>query len=86
MRNQAAFQLTKADCQMKREWPLTHFGLKNQKWVIMISSRYSFSAGEIFADLTLADQQAVVGCVAHKEYFHFLAWHNIAEMPKTVAN
>lgn len=52
----------------------------------MISSRYYSSAGEIFVDLTLADRQAVVGCVPHKEYFHFLAWHNIAEMPKTMAN
>jgi len=87
MRNQLAFHIIiKLTTQMKRPWPLTHFGLKNQKWAIMFSSRYCSGIGEIFVDLTLTGRQAVVGCVPHKEYFHFLAWYSIAEIPKTMAN
>lgn len=68
---------------MRKEWPLTHFGLKNQKWVIMFSSNTAL-AWEKY--LLIGLQLTVVGCVQHEEYFHFLAWHSIAEIPKTMAN
>lgn len=76
----------KQSAQMKRPRSLTHFSLKNQKWAITFPSRYCSGAGEIFVGLPLAGRQAVVGCVPHKEYFHFLARCSIAEIPKTMAN
>lgn len=56
---------------MRRQWPLTHFGLKNQKWAITFSSRYCSGAGEIFVDLTLAGRQAVVGVCTTQRILSF---------------
>lgn len=53
---------------MRKEWPLTHFGLKNQKWVIMFSSNTALAREKY---LLIGLQLTVVGCVQHEEYFHF---------------
>lgn len=85
-RNQLGFAARKAECPDEKTTASNSFQFEKTEVGNYIPSRYCSGAGEIFAGLPLAGRQAVVGCVPHKEYFHFLARCSIAEIPKTMAN